>query len=235
VVPYSGKLADQPIFTELAAGKPEDQALVEKLNARIGRATDGRRRVVVPVSSNAETARAERVAGRFNKRVIWVENLGPDGVTDPHIPGVIFLDPGSKRSLQVLAAHELTHSLERDNQAEFDKLVETVGRLVDPKEWDKFVLRLDAMHDADGIARLTEDQKVSEMVANLLSDYAYRNHEKAAGAEFSARGGEFKGYGGYLKPGAQAAARKFHPVHWATRSSLTASRPAERVRLLWRN
>jgi len=92
---------------------------VEKLDARLGRANEGRRAAVLLAVQNAETARAERVARQFGKRVIWVRNHGIDGVSDPLITrDVIFLDPSSQRSLQVLAAHELTHTLEQDNPAE---------------------------------------------------------------------------------------------------------------------
>lgn len=215
--PYSGKLADQPIFSDLAVGSAEDQALVGKLDARLGRSADGRRAAVVPERGNAETARAARVAGAIGKKVIWVRNLGADGVSDPAIPGVIFLDPGSKRAIQVLAAHELTHELERDNYTAFADLADEVGPLVDPNEWAKFKQRLDTLHDKDGIPRLSEDGKVSEFVANLLADYAYRSHADAAGAEFAARGGDFTGYGGYLREGAQAkvdaALEKFLAAH----------------------
>jgi hypothetical protein len=220
---YSGKLADKPIFTDHAVGSKEDQALVGKLDARLGRAADGRRAAVVPERGNAETARAERVAGAIGKKIIWVKNLGTDGVSDPAIPGVIFLDPGSKRSVQVLAAHELAHALERDNYTAFADLADEVGPLVDPKEWDAFKQRLDDLLDKDGIPRLSEDRKVSEFVANLLSDYAYRSHEAAAGAEFTARGGNFAGYGNYLLDGAQAkvdaALEKFLAEHGQDKES----------------
>jgi hypothetical protein len=115
-------LPSNPIFIDFAAGKAEDQTFLEKLDARIGRSTDGRRAAVLPESQNADTARAQRVAEAMGRRVIWVRNLGTEGVSDPTIPGVIFLDPASRRSVQVLAAHELAHALERYNPAGFDKL-----------------------------------------------------------------------------------------------------------------
>ncbi|PIW08738.1 MAG: hypothetical protein COW39_08670, partial [Comamonadaceae bacterium CG17_big_fil_post_rev_8_21_14_2_50_60_13] len=216
---YSGKLADKPIFTELTAGKPEDQALVKKLNARLGRAADGRRAAVLPKSQNADTARAERVAGAMGKRVVWVRNLGTEGVSDPTIPGVIFLDPASRRSVQVLTAHELAHGLERDNPAAFSDLVDGIRQHLDTNQWEQFVTRTQKATVADGGKPLSAAGLRSEMVANLLADYAYRNHADAAGAEFAARGGDFTGYGGYLKTGAQdavdAALGKFLKAHGA--------------------
>lgn len=72
---YSGKLADKPIFTDFAEASKEDQALVEKLNASIGRATTVRHRAVIPVNENAETAKVEHTVGRMGKHVVWVENV----------------------------------------------------------------------------------------------------------------------------------------------------------------
>jgi hypothetical protein len=118
-------------------------------------------------------------------------------VSDPTIPGVIFLDPASGRSVQVLAAHELAHNLEREHPAAYAALVDEIRPHLDQSEWEQFVVRTQNSVLADGLR--------SEMVANLLSDYAYRNHADAVGAEFKARGGEFTGYGGYLKSGTQAA------------------------------
>jgi len=78
------------------------------LNARDG----GRRKAVSPGNPNAETRRAERIAARIGRRIVWVNGLKGDGLSDPTIDrNVIFLDPGSKRSTQVLVAHELTHNL----------------------------------------------------------------------------------------------------------------------------
>lgn len=178
---------------------------MEKLNARLGPAAGGRRAAVLPANEVGEAARAQRVAGRFGKKVIWVRNLGADGVSDPAIPGVIFLDPASGRSVQVLAAHELAHNLEREHPAAYAALVDEIRPHLNPEEWKGFVDRAQKTATADGGKPLSTAGLRSEMVANLLSDYAYRNHADAAGAEFKARGGDFTGYGGYLKSGAQAA------------------------------
>lgn len=214
---YSGKLADKPIFTDFAEASKEDQALVEKLDASIGSPKEGRRRILSPERPNAETDRAGRIAARIEKRVVWVENLGTDGVSVPSIPGIIFLDPSSNRSVQVLAAHELAHSLKRDAPAAYDRLADELGYYVDPEEWDAFSQRQDDITDRAGVPRLSEEGKIEEMVANLLSDYAYRSHEAAAKAEYEARGGGFTGYGGYLREGTQgkvdAALERFLAAH----------------------
>jgi hypothetical protein len=230
IAPYSGKLADQPIFTDFAEASKEDQALVEKLNAS-GTGTDGRGKAVSPRTPNEGTIRADRIAARIGKRVVWVAGLAGDGFSDPKISrDAIFLNPDSLRSVQVLIAHELTHNLAAQYPGQFHALIDAIRPHLDKNEWAGFVTRQQKENLAATGKLLSAATLRSEMVANLLSDYAYRNHEKAAGAEFSARGGEFKSYGGYLKPGAQAAASKSRPVHWATRSSPSAMLAARRIR-----
>lgn len=96
----SHKLGD-PIFTDRVAGSKEDQALVEKL---IGRGYAGHNaRAVSPVKPTAAQLRAERVAARFGKQIVWVEGLNTAGLTFRGLDrGVIYLDPDSGRSAQVL-------------------------------------------------------------------------------------------------------------------------------------
>lgn len=196
---YSGKLADKPIFTDFTEASKEDQAFVEKLNGRDG----GRREAVSPSNPNAETRRAERIAARIGRRIVWVKNLGADGLSDPTIDrNVVFLDPGSNRAAQVLVAHETAHTLAADNPAEFQRLVDFVDHHADQKQVDAFVERMDAAMEP-GETPLTEKELKAEFVANLLSDYAYRSHEAAAKAEYTARGGNFTGYGEYLREGTQ--------------------------------
>jgi len=103
-----------PIFTDRVAGSKEDQALVEKLIGR-GLAESGSR-AVAPVKPTASQLRAERVAARFGKQIVWVEGLDGAGLTlKRSAPGKIFLNPDSGRSAQVLAAHELAHQMAGEN------------------------------------------------------------------------------------------------------------------------
>lgn len=77
---------------------------------RGGRVKSGfaRGKVVEATVQVPQLARVNELAARFDKRVIWVEGLGTDGVAHGD---VIFLDPNSGRHTQVLAAHELAHTL----------------------------------------------------------------------------------------------------------------------------
>ncbi|MBK7001807.1 MAG: hypothetical protein IPH35_18070 [Rhodoferax sp.] len=201
---YSGKLADKPIFTDFAEASKEDQALVEKLNAgRIG--TDGTGKAVSPNTQSEGTLRADRIAARMGKRVVWVTGLAGDGFSDPAISrDAIFLNPDSQRSVQVLVAHELTHNLAAQYPEQFRGLIDAIRPNLNPEEWAGFVERQQKDSLAATGKLLSPATLRSEMVANLLSDYAYRSHADAAGAEFSARGGNFTGYGGYLREGTQA-------------------------------
>ncbi len=63
---------------------------------------------MAPADSSAQVDRAERVAAAFGKRVVWVEGLKGDGLSHSGVDrNVIFLNPDSGRSVQVLVAHEL--------------------------------------------------------------------------------------------------------------------------------
>ena len=80
-------------------------------------------RAVSATKPTAAQLRAERVAARFGKQVVWVEGLNTAGLTFRGLDrGVIFLNPDSGRSAQVLTAHELAHHLAGENQQAFAKL-----------------------------------------------------------------------------------------------------------------
>ena len=84
-------------------------------------------RAVAPDNPGAAALRSARVAARFDKRVVWVEGLNTAGLTFRGLDrGVIFLDPDSGRSAQVLTAHELAHHLAGENQQAFEKLAQAL-------------------------------------------------------------------------------------------------------------
>ena len=71
-------------------------------------------------------------------------------------------------------------------------MVKFIERHADQDEVTAFVHRMDEAMDP-GEQPLTESELKSEFDASLLSDHAYRNPPAAAGAEFSARGGQLYG------------------------------------------
>lgn len=137
----SGTLGD-PILADRKAGSKEDQAFVEKLIER-GVVRPGGR-AVASAKPTAAQLRAERVAGRFDKRIVWVEGLNGDGLTlKQAAPDRIFLDPDSGRSAQVLTAHELAHHLQASNPDGFAALVKKIDKLMNDEKFVKMAQRLD--------------------------------------------------------------------------------------------
>lgn len=195
----SGTLGS-PIFTDRVAGSKEDQALVEKLIER-GLAGKGSR-AVAPDGPGAAALRAARVAARFNKRVVWVEGLTESGLTFRGLDrGVIFLNPDSGRSAQVLTAHELTHQMAGENQRGFAKLTQALSKLIPPEAREDFKKK----HDPDGT--MSPSSLWQEVAGNFVADWAYRAHAGAVSTEDAARGTEFTGYRNiYLPKDKQAEA-----------------------------
>lgn len=188
----SGTLGS-PVFIARTPTGGKDQELAELANeharAYLGN-DDGRRGTAVTGSDPGPAARrADRIAARFGKRVIWVEGLASEGLTLRGVaPDVIFLDPDSGRSAAVLTAHELTHHLAAQDRKGFAVLAQELAGLTDAKLRKAFAERLDPGKEMSA-AGLWE-----EIAANLVSDYAFRAAESANRAEFSVRGGEFTGY-----------------------------------------
>lgn len=197
--PLSGKL-NAPIFEKRKPASAEDQALVEKLNAD-GRGVDGRGKAVAQANQDAHTERADRVAAAFGKRVVWVEGLAGDGFNHPGIDrSVIFLDPDSKRPVQVLIAHEIAHSLQRENPFGYKELLDNIRSAIDPEAWKEFVKRAQKAETDAGGKALSDAQLRNEFTANLIADHAVQQHAEAVRRENAERGGEYKGYSSYLKP-----------------------------------
>ena len=111
------------------------------------------------------------MAARFDKRVVWVEGLTEPGLTFRGLDsGVIFLNPDSGRSAQVLTAHELAHQMAGENQRGFAKRAQALNKLISPEVREKFRKN----HDPDGT--MGPNSLWQEMAGDRVADWAYRAH-----------------------------------------------------------
>lgn len=195
----SGKLGD-PIFKDRIDGSKEDQSLLERMYDAAEQAgrikpESPRGKVVGSTVQVPQLARINELAARFNKRVVWVEGLGADGVA---YGNTLFLDPDSGRHTQVLAAHEIAHTLASNNRQVFQKLIDTVRPLISD-HWSKFVT-----DERKASPNISEKDLREEYAVRLISDFAYRaTTDRVRNMDYS-RGVDFIGYNhAYLKPNSE--------------------------------
>ncbi len=156
-------------------------------------------KAVLPVTPTVDTMRADRIAKKFKRRVIWVQGLATEGRYEPQVArNVLFLNPDSSRSVQVLSGYVLALSLAAQYPRVFRELIDEIGPYVEQDTIDAFVERMEECTWTD-VQPINANELKLEFTAYFIADFAYRSYSGLVSEEDALRGVSFTGYSIYLK------------------------------------